>query len=73
MEEDTVKKLVQLYISVNEMVAILGANGEVSSRDQVVDNVMDALFYIDDGAYDVKEFKKRLITDTLSPLDQKSK
>lgn len=46
-------KLKQLYIAVNEMMAVIGAEGEIDSRHNYVDNVMDALHDLDDGVYDI--------------------
>jgi len=44
-----------LYVAVNEMMAPLGAHGEICARDDRVDAVMDALHDIDGGVYDTKK------------------
>jgi len=41
-----------LYVAVNEMMVVLGANGQITNRDNVVNRVMDALYDIDGGVYD---------------------
>ncbi len=43
-----------LYIAINEMMAELGAKGEITTRNSLVTDVMNALHEIDDGVYDVK-------------------
>jgi len=42
----------KLYHSVNLMMAELGAKGEIDTRNQYVEKVMDALYDIDGGVYD---------------------
>ena len=46
------KKFKPLYIAINEMMAILGADGEVNTKQMAVINVMDALAEIDGGEFD---------------------
>ena len=41
----------KLYISVNELMCVLGAKGEITTRANEVTAVMDALHDIDDGVY----------------------
>lgn len=38
-----------LYIAVNKMVAVLGAGGVISARNESIDDVINALYAIDDG------------------------
>lgn len=40
-----------LYHAINRMLAEIGANGEIDSRNNSVLDVMDALKDIDDGVY----------------------
>jgi hypothetical protein len=40
-----------LYHAVNEMMGVLGAKGEISTRAKEVEAVMDALHEIDGGVY----------------------
>jgi len=56
MNED--EKLQKLYKAINEMIAFLGAEGEINIRNHFFDNVMNALFDIDEGVYDDNRFKK---------------
>ena len=58
MNEAEKQKLVTIYKSVNEMMAFLGAEGEIDTKNPLVDNVMDALYEIDEGIYDEKRFNK---------------
>lgn len=60
MNENEKQKLEALYKSVNEMMAHLGAEGKIDTRNNLVDNVMSALFDIDEGVYDNNRFKKFL-------------
>lgn len=46
-------KFKALYITVNEMMAVIGAHGQIISKDDRVSAVMDALHEFDDGVYDV--------------------
>lgn len=53
--EDILKNL---YIKVNEVMCVLGAEGQLESFSDEVGSVMDALFVLDGGVYDVeKAFK----------------
>lgn len=49
---DTNNKLVKLYHVVNELMARLGADGEVNAHQDEACNVMSALIEIDGGIYD---------------------
>jgi len=40
-----------LYEAVNEMMSILGADGEINTQYECVDDVMSALTVIDNGIY----------------------
>jgi hypothetical protein len=42
---------VELYHAVNQMVLEIGENGGVTSKDDVFNRVMDALYEIDGGVY----------------------
>lgn len=42
----------RLYHTVNRMMAVIGSNGEVSSRHETVCDVMEALREIDGGRYE---------------------
>jgi len=53
-EEQRIKKFMNLYISVNEMMCVLGAKGDISTRSDVVTTVMDALYEMDDGVYEAR-------------------
>ena len=48
---DNKEKLLNLYVKVNEMMSFLGMEGEITTRSPFVDEVMDALYNIDDGEY----------------------
>ena len=48
---DKRQKLLNLYIKVNEMMSHLGAEGEIDTRNPLVDEVMAALYEIDNGEY----------------------
>ena len=52
--EITEKQITNLYHKVNEMMAELGAYGEINTRDHKVTDVMDALAWVDGGVYDEK-------------------
>lgn len=43
-----------LYIAVNEMMCELGAVGDISTRHEKVGNVMDELYKLDEGVYDIR-------------------
>jgi len=45
----------KLYLAVNQLMATIGANGEVDSDHEDVSAVMDALFDIDGGAAQVSD------------------
>ena len=47
----TQKKFLALYGAVNKMLAVLGAEGEITPRHETVTDVMDALHDIDGGEY----------------------
>ena len=47
-------KFKRLYITINEMLAVLGAEGHINTKHPTVDDVMDALFDLDDGEYKVE-------------------
>jgi hypothetical protein len=49
---DLKEKLKNLYVSTNEMMAPLGAHGQILAKDDRVSSVMDALHDIDNGVYD---------------------
>ena len=48
------EKLYALYHRVNELMAVLGADGEINATQDVAENVMSALADIDGGQYDIK-------------------
>ena len=48
-----VDKFKPLYIAVNEMMISIGAIGEMNSQHKAVTKVMNALYELDDGEYDV--------------------
>lgn len=52
---DLKQKFKKLYISTNEMMAPLGAHGQIYAKDDRVSAVMDALHDIDDGTYDAEK------------------
>ncbi len=54
MIEITENQITILYRSVNEMMAILGRDGEINTRHYAVMDVMTALELIDGGGYDDK-------------------
>lgn len=62
------QNLKKLYISTNEMMAPLGAHGQILAKDDRVSAVMDALHSIDNGVYDAeKPFKcSRLSDETIT-------
>jgi len=41
----------ELYESINDLMAHLGADGQISAKDPRADRVMNALFDIDGGVY----------------------
>ena len=47
-----IERFRELYVALNEMLAILGADGEVNTRQMTVINVMEALAEIDGGEFD---------------------
>ena len=49
-----------LYIAINEMMAVLGAVGEINTRHEKASAVMDALHDLDSGVYDVDKFMQSL-------------
>ena len=49
-----------LYIAINEMMAVLGAEGEINTRHEKTEAVMNALYELDDGVYDVDKFMQSL-------------
>jgi len=51
-DEINMEQLKRLYVAVNDMMAQLGAIGEISTTDARVSAVMDALRDIDGGDYD---------------------
>ena len=55
---DLKKKHKALYVAVNEMMASLGAHGQIEARDERVSAVMDVLHDIDGGVYDVEKIFK---------------
>ena len=52
------EKLENLYKRINELMIHLGAEGEINTSDSAVVSVMDALFDIDEGNYDINRFKQ---------------
>jgi len=50
----TEKQITDLYRAVNEMLAVLGANGDITTRHNETQNVMEALAIIDGGEYNEK-------------------
>ena len=44
-----------LYIAINEMMAILGADGEISTDQVIVEDVMFSLKQIDGGTFDIEK------------------
>jgi hypothetical protein len=50
-EKAKTKQFERLYNAVNNMLAELGANGEICSLDPKVEIVMDVLFDIDGGSF----------------------
>ena len=58
MNEEEKQKLEALYKTINEMMAYLGAEGEIDTRNPLVGGVMDALYGIDEGFYDENRFKQ---------------
>jgi len=55
--------LLTMYVAANELMAKLGADGEINAQQDESGNLMDALFDIDDGAYDQELVKKKLISE----------
>lgn len=49
---------INLYVAVNNMMAVLGAEGEIDTRSELVEKVMDELYELDEGVYDVKRLFK---------------
>ena len=49
-----------LYIAINEMLAVLGMEGEINNRHEKTEAVMDALYELDDGVYDVDKFMQSI-------------
>ena len=49
--ELTNEQITDLYRKVNEMMAELGAAGQISTRNEAVIELMDTLFHIDGGVY----------------------
>lgn len=62
-------KFKALYIAVNEMMAPLGAKGEIGARSPEVTEVMDKLFDIDEGVYDAdKVFGDTIKADAIEEM-----
>lgn len=51
IKNDNLPEWVELYHAVNQMVLEIGENGGVTSKDDVFNRVMDALYEIDGGVY----------------------
>ena len=49
-----------LYIAINEMLAVIGAEGEIDSLHEKTTAVMDAMYDLDKGVYDVDRFMSAL-------------
>lgn len=49
---------INLYIAINNMMAELGAEGEMNARHPLVEAVMDELYELDNGEYDVNRLFK---------------
>ncbi len=64
------EKIKELYIAVNEMMAIMGAEGEVTTRDISSDRVMNALHEMDDGSYLFEEQAIEEMVNQLFHVDQ---
>ncbi len=45
-----IRNLFRLYLAVNELMAKLGAEGEINAQEDVAENVMAALHEVDNGA-----------------------
>ena len=56
------QKLLDLYIAANELMAVMGADGEANAQQKESGDLMDALFELDEGAYD-PELVKKLLAD----------
>lgn len=48
----------KLYIAANELLLVVGADGQITTDDTVVDELMSVLADIDEGSYDVKKVFK---------------
>jgi hypothetical protein len=53
------EKFKNLYMATNELLAIIGMEGEIDSRHEKVADAMEALFALDEGVYDVNRFEGR--------------
>jgi hypothetical protein len=49
-----------MYIAINNMMAVLGAKGEIHATDIEANQVMSALADLDGGVYDVDKFMQAL-------------
>jgi hypothetical protein len=49
-----------MYIAINNMMAVLGAKGEIHATDEKANQVMSALADLDGGVYDVDKFMQAL-------------
>ncbi len=50
IKQSQAKKLFALYLAVNELMAELGAEGQVNAQCETASKVMDALHEVDNGA-----------------------
>ena len=64
------QKIINLYKAVNEMMAVLGAKGEINTLHEKTTNVMDALHEIDGGVYDLDSFTIKVNTLRLEDLEE---
>ncbi|MCF6179095.1 MAG: hypothetical protein L3J63_06870 [Geopsychrobacter sp.] len=54
------EKAVKLYNAVNKMMAFLGMEGHITTRSALVEDVMSALYEIDDGEFATGAMEKLL-------------
>ena len=64
------QKIINLYKAVNEMMAVLGAKGEINTLHEKTTNVMDALHELDEGVYDLDSFTIKVNTLRLEDLEE---
>jgi len=52
------KDLINLYKAINELMMQMGIDGQVSTTSEKAEAVMNALWDLDGGVYDVEVFKE---------------